>query len=446
MHDWLRAAAVDAPERSYLITEDGALTFNAVDTRADQIASALAAVGRPHRVGIWVDNSPDVVAAFFGVWRVRATGVLLNRRLAIAEAADQVVEAGVDLVVGEDPPDLGVARARLADLATPGRVERENDPAAIAWMVATSGSSGRPKWVRLTFGNLEASAAGSAIAIDHRPDDVWLANLPLFHVGGAMIPIRCARQGSALILEERFDPQRSAGLLASGEASLASMVATTLSATLDASEETFYRTKAVLVGGGPVDPGLTERAIRRGMPVRLTYGMTETCSQVATEIAPGSGMTVIEGAEIRVIEGRILVRGAMVSPGWDDDPDRGPDDWFDTGDVGEIDALGRLTVLGRSDLVMISGGENVSPEEVEAAIRSHPEIDDAVVVGIPDPVWGSVVGAAYVGTVAPGEVERHVRYRLAGYKVPKRWVHVEALPRTPLGKPDRGAVVGLFSV
>ncbi len=445
MHDWLRQAASNTPDRPYLITADGPLSFGAVDIRADQIAVGLARLGSFNRIGVWAENTPDVVAAFFGVWRAGATGVLLNRRLTPIEAAGQVREAAVDLVVGEHPPDLGVPALPLGQMISFDRIETELPTDRPAWLVATSGSSGAPKWVRLTFGNLEASAAGSAVAVDHQPDDVWLANLPLFHVGGAMISIRCARQGSALILEERFDPQRTAGLLASGGASLASMVSATLSATLDASEETFYRAKAVLVGGGPVDPDLVDRATRRGMPVRRTYGMTETCSQVATETASGSGVMAVKGGEIRVIEGRILVRGEMVSPGYDGDPDRDPDDWFDTGDVGEIDALGRLTVLGRSDLVMISGGENVSPEEVEAAIRSHPEVGDAVVVGIPDPVWGSVVAAAYVGTVAPGEVERYVRYRLAGFKVPKHWAHMETIPQTSLGKPDRQAVVGFFT-
>jgi O-succinylbenzoic acid--CoA ligase len=253
-----------------------------------------------------------------------------------------------------------------------------------------------------------------------------------------MIPLRCAAVGATALLEPGFDAVRSAEMLATGRATIASLVAQTLESIL-AGGDRFEGVKAVLVGGGPVSKDLVQRAMARSLPVLRTYGMTETASQVATERRPGSGLTAVAGAELRVRGDRIEVRGPMVSPGYLGGPDRGVDEWFPTGDRGEVDANGRLAVLGRTDTVIISGGENVSPEEVEAVIRSHPGVADVVVVGLPDAAWGSVLVAVYEGDAAAGELDRHVRYRLAGFKVPKWWNRVESLPRTAIGKVDRQA-------
>jgi O-succinylbenzoic acid--CoA ligase len=147
--------------------------------------------------------------------------------------------------------------------------------------------------------------------------------------------------------------------------------------------------------------------------------------------------------EARIDEGgRIALRGPQVSPGYLGEPDRG-DPWFVTKDIGEIDDEGALRIHGRADTMIITGGENVSPERVEAVIGEHPAIDDVVVFGVPDPEWGARVEALYVGDLSPAELGEHVAARLPGHMVPKRFTRVRAIPRTSIGKPDRAVAAEL---
>ncbi len=447
MRDWLSESARSWPEHPYLVTPDASWSFGQADERTWRLAAGLIERGvRPGtRVGLWATNSVETVLLMFAVWRVGGEVVLVNRRLTVDEASGQLERAGATVVTGAGAPDLGRPWIDPEYLVGDGPVpELEVDETSTALIIFTSGSAGSPKGVRLTHANLTASIVASTEAVDHVQEDRWLCNLPLFHIGGAMIPLRCAAVGATALLEPGFDAVRSAELLAKGHATIASLVAQTLESTL-AGVDRFEGVKAVLVGGGPVPEDLVQRALARGLPALRTYGMTETASQVATERRPGAGLTAVKGAELRVWGDRVEVRGPMVSPGYLGEPDRAADEWFQTGDRGEVDANGRLAVLGRADTVVITGGENVSPEEVEAVIRCHPGVADVVVVGIPDATWGSMLVAVYEGDAGAGELDRHVRYRLAGFKVPKAWNRVESLPRTPIGKVDRQAAARLAS-
>jgi O-succinylbenzoic acid--CoA ligase len=181
-----------------------------------------------------------------------------------------------------------------------------------------------------------------------------------------------------------------------------------------------------------------------GLPVLPTYGMTETFGQVATlrpDAPLGYRAHPLPGVELWVEEdGRIAVKGPQVSPGYLGEPDRG-DPWFVTNDLGQLDEDGAITVLGRSDTVIVSGGENISPERVETVIKGHPSVEDAVVVGVSDPDWGQIVVCVYRGE--PVDIDHWARERLPAFMVPKRWVRVPSLPTTPLGKPDRDAARAL---
>jgi O-succinylbenzoic acid--CoA ligase len=447
MRDWLRESARSRPEHPYLVTSDASWSFGQADERTWRLAAGLInrGVAPGTRVGLWATNSVETVLLMFAVWRAGGEVVLVNRRLTVDEASGQLAAAGSTMVTGAGAPDLGRPWIDPEHLVGAGPVpELAVEESANALIVFTSGSAGSPKGVRLTHANLAASVVASVDAVDHVHDDRWLAHLPLFHIGGAMIPLRSAAVGATVLLEPGFDAVRSGQLLATGQANIASMVAQTLESTLAVSDQ-FGGVKAVLVGGGPVPEDLVQRAVARGLPALRTYGMTETASQVATERRPGEGLTAVTGAELRVRGDRVEVRGPMVSPGYLGDSDRAADEWFQTGDRGEVDANGRLAVLGRADTVVITGGENVSPEEVEAVIRCHPGVADVVVVGLPDPRWGSMLVAVYEGDAGAGELDRHVRYRLAGFKVPKWWNRVESLPRTPIGKVDRPAATRLAS-
>jgi O-succinylbenzoic acid--CoA ligase len=254
-------------------------------------------------------------------------------------------------------------------------------------------------------------------------------------VGGLSIVVRQMYTGGAIEMLPGFD-ELSFGAALHGQVTLVSVVPTMLARVIE--HGPFTDLRAVLVGGGPIPAGLLERAAAAGLPVLPTYGMTETFGQVAT-LKPGSPLDhkahPLPGVEIRVEpDGRIAVKGDQVSPGYLGEPDR-PDPWFITNDLGTIDDDGAVRVIGRADAVIVTGGENVSPERVEAVLREHPAIEELVIVGVPDGEWGEAIVCLYQGTA--DDLEEWARTRLPGFMVPKRWVRVDSVPMTSMGKPDR---------
>lgn len=330
------------------------------------------------------------------------------------------------------------------DVPEPGSI----DPAGAVCVVFTSGSSGGPKGVRLTKRNWEAAARASVDHLGHGPDDIWLLAMPLHHVGGLSIILRSAFVGGSVRMLPGFEPAGFARELRSG-VTMASVVPTMLTRVLDVDPGPYQGLRGVLVGGGPIPDEVLERGVAAGLPVLPTYGMTETAGQVAT-LRPGSPVEnkgyPLPGVELRIeADGRIAVRGPVVSPGYVGEPDRGPGDWFVTGDLGILDPDGALRVTGRADTLIVSGGENIDPAVVEAALGRVPGVEVAVVVGVPSEEWGMEVVCLYVGDATPVRIDSHLKGRLAGFMIPKRWLRVDELPMTTMGKPDRVEAVRRFS-
>jgi o-succinylbenzoate---CoA ligase len=184
--------------------------------------------------------------------------------------------------------------------------------------------------------------------------------------------------------------------------------------------------RAIALGGGPIPPGLLDWAAETGIPVVPVYGMTETCSQIVA----GSPGRPLRGVEVEIAsDGEILVRGPMVAP-----KELGPDGWLHSGDLGELDDDGRLRVLGRLKELIVTGGENVAPLEVEQALLTHPAVADAGVAGLPDPEWGEAVTAFVVLRAPAHDLREWCRERLEPFKVPKAIHVVDELPRNSGGK------------
>jgi O-succinylbenzoic acid--CoA ligase len=358
--------------------------------------------------------------------------VPVDLRLSTSERA-RIAEGAA--VVVEQP--LQAAGAVASQLAAPAR----HDLDATAVVIHTSGTSSAPKPVQLTYGNLLWSALGSAVALGLHPDERWLCALPLSHVGGLSILIRSAIYATTAVVHERFDTDTVLHALREQRVTLVSLVATTLGRLLDAGLAHPPALRAALTGGGPVPAALVRRGHAAGVPVSLTYGLTETCSQVTTtpaaaladgDISPGPPLFC---THVRCEDdGEIVVAGPTVAPGA-----LAPDGWLHTGDLGALDELGRLRVTGRKADTIVSGGENVAPNEVEAVLEAHPDVLEAAVVGLPDERWGEAVTAIVVthaGALTDGEALRaHCAAALASYKVPKRvLLRVDPLPRTRSGK------------
>jgi O-succinylbenzoic acid--CoA ligase len=283
--------------------------------------------------------------------------------------------------------------------------------------------------VELRYGNFLASALGSAVALGLDPAERWLCAMPLTHVGGLSIPIRSAIYGTTVILHERFDIQAVLSELMdpARRITMVSLVPTMLARLLDAGLERPPTLRWALLGGGPAPQALLERAQAAAVPVAPTYGMTEACSQIATFGWP------LPGVELRLAGDEVAVRGPIVAESC-----LGEDGWLHTGDLGRFDERGRVEIVGRIGETIISGGENITPAEVEAALLAHPAVTDAGVFARPDLEWGEAVVAKVVlrngSQVAAAELREHVALRLASFKVPKAIEFVDSLPRTASGK------------
>ena len=286
-----------------------------------------------------------------------------------------------------------------------------------ALVMSTSGSSGEPKGVVLTHTAIEASARATSSRIGVTDDDHWLACLPLSHIGGMAVVTRALATGTGVTVHDGFD----AAAVDASDATLVSLVPTALRR-IDPT-----RWRVIVLGGSrpPVD---------RPTNAVTTYGMTETGSGIVYDRRP------LDGVEIRAVTGELQVRCPMLLRCYRDGTEpRTADGWFPTGDLGEVGDDGLVWVHGRAGDLIISGGENVWPEPVEAVLRTHPAVTDAGVLGIDDAEWGHVVTVVVVpaDAAAPPTLDAlraHVKEVLPAFHAPRRLMLADALPRTTLGK------------
>jgi o-succinylbenzoate---CoA ligase len=419
---WLGRAVAAEPGRVAVETAAGSMTY------AELEAASRVDLPQGARVAIALPPGLDFAIALHACLRSGAVAVPVDLRLAPAERA-RICEAA-DLVVD----------SRLTSDDGAGRAIVGHDLDATAAVIHTSGTSGRPKPVELTYGNWLWSALGSATAIGLDPGERWLCTLPPAHVGGLSILIRSAIYGTTAVLHERFDTEAVVGALLDGGITLVSLVPTTLARLLDAGLEGPPALRCALIGGAPAPPALLARARAAGIVAVATYGLTEACSQVTTQIpgdAASDAGSPLFCTRVRTHAGEIQVAGPTVAPA----ATRGGDRWLSTGDLGEL-VDGRLRVTGRRSEMILSGGENVAPGEIEDVLGDHPAIAEAAVVGYPHPEWGEAVRAVVAlrdeREVTDEELRAHCAGRLAGFKVPKEFVYVDAVPRTVSGKLARG--------
>ncbi|HEV3035552.1 MAG TPA: AMP-binding protein [Solirubrobacteraceae bacterium] len=446
---WLVRAAAARPEHIALMTPGGDWSYARLHEAARFGAGQLAARGATagSRVAIALPAGLDFAQALHACLLLGTIAVPVDLRLAPGERAG--IAAGADVLLdtplGEGPAPADVPIGAVHELD------------AIAVVIHTSGTTSSPRPVELSYGNLLWSALGSAVALGLDPQERWLCALPLSHVGGLSILVRSAIYATTAIVHERFEEDRVLHALREQRVTLVSLVATTLARLLDAGLECPAALRCALTGGGPVPAALVRRAHAAGVPVSLTYGLTESCSQATTTpVAEIADIAGLDGAEqtgalrgdvqpnagpplfctrVRIAEdGEILLAGPTVAPAA-----AGAEGWLHTGDLGELDERGRLLVTGRKADTIVSGGENVAPAEVEAVLEAHPQVLEAAVLGRSDPRWGEAVTAIVVAragaALEPEELRAHCARVLAPFKVPKRVVlAAEPLPRTRSGK------------
>jgi O-succinylbenzoic acid--CoA ligase len=430
---WLARAASQRPDGIALQTPHDRCSYAQLYAAALAGAGELTArgAGPGSRVAIALPAGLDFARALHACLLLGAVAVPIDLRMSTPERAQ--ITAGSTVLIseplGEEPGSASV----------PGRSVHELDATAV--IIHTSGTTSAPRPIELTYGNFLWSALGSAVALGLDPRERWLCALPLSHVGGLSILLRSAIYATTAVVHERFEEDRVLHALQTQQVTLTSLVATTLARLLDAGLERPPALRSALTGGGPVPAALVQRARDVGVPVSLTYGLTESCSQATTTpVAEGEHEPLSAGpplfcTRVRTAEdGEILIKGPTVAPAA-----LAADGWLHTGDLGELDERGRLLVTGRKADTIISGGENVAPAEVEAVLEAHPQVLEAAVIGRSDPRWGESVTAIVVargeGTVEVEQLRTHCASVLAAYKVPKHIVlSGEPLPRTRSGK------------
>lgn len=444
--DPVREAARRYPARPAVVLPGLTLSWSGLDARVDAAAALLRSVGTEPGAIVAFRAPTDLPAilAIFAAIRLGAVAAPLGTRLPLQGLRSAETALGTPLRLDDATLEA------LADAPTPTRATGLRLTGGIsrpATAVFTSGSTGEPRAALHTLAAHRASALGANAALGFGEGSRWLLALPLHHVGGLAVLFRAAFSGGSVALagagEDPFDALRRTG------SSHGSLVATQLVRALQAGRDPGPGAKCLLLGGGPLPPEAVAEALRRGWPVAASYGLTESASLV-TATRPGepaaattAGRT-LGGRRLRIrSDGRILVAGRTLASAWlaggRQEPLRGRDGWFVTGDLGAWDEEGRLVVAGRVDAMFVSGGENVHPEAIERVLLGVPGVRQAIVVPVADAEYGARPAAFVDGEVDPAVLHDAVRDRLPSFMAPVAWYPLDAAAAGGL-KPSRRAL------
>ncbi|ENH97122.1 O-succinylbenzoic acid--CoA ligase [Gracilibacillus halophilus YIM-C55.5] len=477
MEHWLEKRAHLSPHDTAIETVTGEVwTFRQLRDAACDLAKRVASIGpkETSHIGILSNNSVDMILHFFACTYLQCPAVFFNTRLSIAELKQQCDIADVEMLLTAD--QYHTIGKELADEKNlPHYTFREVkqcqplsisvatdiDLDVVCSMMFTSGTTGIPKAVMHTFNNHWSSAISSALHLGLYSSDKWLACLPLFHIGGLSIVIKSVIYGMPIYLLETFDEKQVHDAIMYQQVTMISVVAVTCQRLLHVLGDQRYPDtfRCMLLGGGPAPKSLLEQAREKEVPIVQTYGMTETCSQIATLSASdalrklGSAGKALFPASLQIWQdekqqstgqiGEIVVRGPMVTKGYYQRPDANQsvfqNGWLYTGDVGYVDDEGFLYVVDRRSDLIISGGENIYPAEVEDVLLQLSAINEAGVVGIKNQTWGEVPIAFVVlsETIDQETILSHCKKNLASFKVPKQIHFVDDLPRNATNKLQR---------
>jgi O-succinylbenzoic acid--CoA ligase len=477
---------IDPEPNTLFLAIDGAeISF----ARMNQLASAgcamiarAASLSPGDKVGVLMANGMPYVATLLALMRMRLVAVLLNTRLTAAELRWQLTNTDCRLLICDattaaQADALGINLLELQEQcfnAAPseydnyGSVNLADDFA----IVHTSGTSGRPKATLLSFGSIYHSAIASGKKLGRLASERWLCVLPLYHLGGLSIVLRSLIYGTAVDLMPAtpFDVDAVNWKLANHPITMVSLVPTMLQRLLDAKTRPWNpQLRLILLGGEAPSPELLQRCIAAKLPIATSYGLTETASQVATAMPtlvyqkPGTVGKPLMGVQVRILDaageyaapmvpGELLVAGGTVMRAYYNDPEATAKalraGWLHTGDIGYLDEDGDLFILQRREDLIVSGGENIYPAEVEAALGKHPAVSAIVVFGQPDAKWGQRVAAVverHEGkATSPTELIAFAREHLAPYKIPRQIAFVDALPRTASCKIQRREARQIF--
>lgn len=394
------------------------------------------------RVGICLEPGWQAVEVLLGCVYAGVSACMLSTRWPGAAVNQALGRLGIEYVL-TTRTDLEVECLDPAVCyAEKPHTDDVSSYEGVATIVYTSGSSATPKAVAHSLENHIISAQSVCAALDLGSSDRWLLSLPLWHVSGISIVFRCSIAGATIVIP---DPGMSLmEALSSYQITHVSMVPTQLIRVLEQAQKPPRHLRAVIVGGGPMPQGILKMAINKGWPIRTTYGMTETTSMVTLSKknpSPGSSGHVLQGNELKIaVDGEILVHSSAICLGYlnvDTIVNIADEDgWLHSGDLGRLDEYGELYVLGRKDNMFISGGENISPEEIEHTLCGAQGVQKVVVVPVPDPEFGQRPVAFIQGNAKFEDLEMILNRELPRFKIPKYYPWPDSIRSHSL-KPDR---------
>lgn len=460
MPNWLMQRSFLTPERTAIETKEEKITFLELHEKVGSVCEHLSylQIEKGQKVAVLMKNGTQMITVIHALSYIGAVAVLLNTRLSREELLWQMDDAEVVCLVTDQEFETEQVLVYAFEEVVNGPkktavVQEEFSLEESMTIIYTSGTTGKPKGVILTYGNHWASAVGSSLNLGLRDDDCWLACMPMFHVGGLSLLMKNIMYGMRILLVPKYDPDFIHEAIKTRGITIISVVSKMLMDLLERlGEETYPSSlRCMLLGGGPAPKPLLETCVTKGIPVYQTYGMTETSSQICTLSADymltkvGSAGKTLFSCQLRIekdgevvppnVEGEIVVKGPNVTHGYfkREDATRETiiDGWLHTGDLGYLDEEGFLYVLDRRSDLIISGGENIYPAQIEEVLLANPKVAEAGVVGKTDEQWGQVPAAFIVKAddITEEELIQFCEEKLARYKVPREVHFLLELPR-----------------
>jgi o-succinylbenzoate---CoA ligase len=476
----INAFLLKTQESNSPVIYSNSVQFSYEELRKEVLKTASMLVGmglsENKNVALIGNNDVNYIINLLALWQTKACPVLINPRLTKSEIEEQLILADCKVILQDDNLDLFDSSFNTKVIKYPfdeeietGEFElnEELNPEATGVIIFTSGASGKSKGVELSFNNLLQSAKIGDKIIHHTKDDRWLASLPFYHIGGFSIITRALLFGTSLIVPESLQLEDLTEVMNNFNPSLCSFVPTQLKRMLEADHQPNDELRTVLLGGGFIAQRLVFDAISDGWNIVKVYGSTETASFVTALCdediydKPRSAGKAVKPNQIIIVNeskfqipwgevGEIAVASPAIMKGYYNDEDgttkKIEDGFYFTGDIGFVDADGYLFIEARRTDLIVTGGENVNPNEVEKRLTEHEDILDAAVFPLKDDEWGEMVAAAIVlknnkSDIDFDELHQFLKEDLAGYKIPKEIFIEEKLPRNELGKVLRGKLV-----